>query len=417
VLRRILAGAAVGSISASGCTRLGADLVVATDWTRPEIAELEAALGPLRVAWIRPTETPDPTLLVVRNLRADAVLGGPITVYQGLSVAGRLAAIDDSGEGPTWVVSRRSPLGWALADRPTPGGSDGPPIPTSWDDLGDPSQSGRVALGDPRVDPVTLACLTSRLHEGPWGEAYADLVRAAGRAQPIAGQSTSPLAELARGKADMAPTAEFRAQAVPGLGFRAVQSMGDWIEGAAILSDARNRDAARTLIRAVAERSGERPSTPPEPEADGLAEALLADLLGATLVDAQPELRTAIGAIERNPGQPGIEQARYWLVQPPPWPPASIEVLRAKFDGEALVNALAEQLTPDRDTRFWLIKFWEREERPIDGNFLADLADPTQGRLAGEPRFRAWLRGEWVAWARQRYRRAERLAEGRVERP
>ncbi len=402
-------------MSASGCTRLGADLVVATDWTGLEIAELEAALAPLRVAWVRPTGTIDPTRLIARGLRADAVLGGSIAAYQSLAEGGHLAASDGSGDGPMWVVSRRSPLGWALAGRPAGGDEDGPPIPSSWDDLGDSARSGRVALGDPRADPVTLACFASRLREGSWAEGYASLVKVAGRALPIAGRAASALAELARGRADTVPTAEFRARGVAGVEFQSVSGMGDWTEGAAVLSDARNPDAARKLILAVVERSNQTPS--PGPAEDELAEALLADLLGATLVDAQPELKAAIGAIGRNRGQPGVDQAAYWLVQPPPWPPASIEVLRAKPEGEVLVDALAEQLIPDRYTRIRLIKYWEREERPIDASLLAELADPARGRLAGDPRFRAWLRGEWVAWARQRYRRAERLAEGRVERP
>ena len=41
-------------------------------------------------------------------------------------------------------------------------------------------------------------------------------------------------------------------------------------------------------------------------------------------------------------------------------------------------------------------------------------AGAAEGRLAREPRFRAWLRGEWTAWTRQLYRRVARLAGGYV---
>ena len=48
------------------------------------------------------------------------------------------------------------------------------------------------------------------------------------------------------------------------------------------------------------------------------------------------------------------------------------------------------------------------------GPCLAELAGAADGRLAREPRFRAWLRGEWTAWTRQLYRRVARLAGGYV---
>jgi hypothetical protein len=43
---------------------------------------------------------------------------------------------------------------------------------------------------------------------------------------------------------------------------------------------------------------------------------------------------------------------------------------------------------------------------------LAEIARACDGRIADEPRLRAWLRAEWTAWARQRYRRVARLAAG-----
>ena len=107
-------------------------------------------------------------------------------------------------------------------------------------------------------------------------------------------------------------------------------------------------------------------------------------------------------------------QARDWLTEPPPWPPASVEKLQSR-GGEsalALVQDLAGQIAPDPEPRFWLVQSWLRPARPIDRALLTELAQAAGGRLVREPRFRAWLRGEWTAWARQRYRRVARLVAG-----
>jgi hypothetical protein len=138
---------------------------------------------------------------------------------------------------------------------------------------------------------------------------------------------------------------------------------------------------------------------------------LLADLLGATLVDAQPELWAARDALARA-GRP--DQAVRWMTEPPPWPPASVEKLKHKSDPDELLSALADQIAFDDDEHAWLLKTWALGPAPLNGERLTDLAGGLDGRLAANPRFRSWLRGEWTAWARQRYRRvARRLAEGR----
>ena len=66
----------------------------------------------------------------------------------------------------------------------------------------------------------------------------------------------------------------------------------------------------------------------PAPMAASLEDAspLVADLLGATLVDAQDELWTAWRLSKRF----DREQAIAWLAEPPPWPPASV----AKYLGQ-----------------------------------------------------------------------------------
>jgi hypothetical protein len=138
---------------------------------------------------------------------------------------------------------------------------------------------------------------------------------------------------------------------------------------------------------------------------------LVADLLGATLVDAQDELWGAWASLERA-GLP--DNAVQSLTEPPPWPPASV----AKYlrrEGEhamALTETLAAELAPDPAARAWLIRSWLSPGRSLDDKLLAELAGALDGRLCREPRFRAWLRAEWTAWARQRYRRVARWAEG-----
>jgi hypothetical protein len=147
------------------------------------------------------------------------------------------------------------------------------------------------------------------------------------------------------------------------------------------------------------------------PSAAG-TDLLVADLLGATLVDAQDELWLAWASLERA-GVP--EQGVQWLTEPPPWPPASV----AKYlrrDGEramSLTETLAAELAPEPAVRAWLIRSWLAPGRTLDDSVIAELAGAVDGRLCREPRFRAWLRGEWTAWARQRYRRVARWAAER----
>ena len=143
-------------------------------------------------------------------------------------------------------------------------------------------------------------------------------------------------------------------------------------------------------------------------------ESLVADLLGSTLVDAQDELWTAWDALERA-GSP--EPARKWLTEPPPWPPASIEkyLNREGENAMSLIETLAAELSPRpavralADPELAVASSARRRD-----TLLAEMAQAADGTLSHEPRFRAWLRAEWTASARQRYRRVTRLA-GRAQ--
>jgi hypothetical protein len=142
----------------------------------------------------------------------------------------------------------------------------------------------------------------------------------------------------------------------------------------------------------------------------------VADLLGATLVDAQDELWTAWRALE---GVADRERALAWLVEPPPWPPASVSRYLGQ-GGEramALIETLSVEVAPTAAARAWLKRSWLSPARLVDQVFLAELSQAAEGKLCREPRFRAWLRLEWTAWARQRYRRVARWAGSETSRP
>jgi hypothetical protein len=142
---------------------------------------------------------------------------------------------------------------------------------------------------------------------------------------------------------------------------------------------------------------------------DALVESLIADLLGATLVDARDELEAAWMALEQA-GEP--EKALQWMTEPPSWPPVSVAryLSREGQTAMSLVDTLAQELAPDPGARAWLVRSWISPSRPVDDTLLAEIAHAADGRLGREPRFRAWLNAEWTASARQRFRRVARMA-------
>ena len=237
-----------------------------------------------------------------------------------------------------------------LSERPELGIHAKPPESRAAARAGDLLDVNR-ALADPRNDPATLAWAIMQLEPGRWREGYAQVVEVAARAPRFAWHG----------------------------GGRRQAGEGATGEGA----------SGRNLEEGV--------------------DTLVADLLGATLVDAQDELWTAWRALERA-GYP--EPARKWLTEPPPWPPASIEkyLRREGENSMALIETLAAELAPAPSVRAWLVRSWLSPPREVDKSLLTELARAADGRLCAEPRVRAWLRAEWTASARQRYRRVTRLA-------
>jgi len=371
-------------------------LRIATTWPKSEQEQLEQEFReqtsgpvPVRLVWVELAPGSRLDRLDTRAVPVDVLLGGPLTEYVRLSRAGRLEPLDGQG-APSWFVARRQQITLSAAF------SQG---------------RAQVVFDDPRVDPPTMTWAAGLLQTESWQAGYARLVLLFSHAFPRPGwQSGSAAAAVNRGEA--AQTLRVAAlSASPGAS-ELNQSVVPWNEGAAIPRGSWHRSQAQAFLHFLADHHGATPGRE-NPALDPDVSDLLADLLGATLVDAQEELLAAASAVARA-GDPASAQAQAWLTEPPPWPPASVEKLQARGGENALamVQDLAGQIAPDPEPRFWLVQSWLRPSRPIDQALLTELAQAAGGRLNREPRFRAWLRGEWTAWARQRYRRVARLVAG-----
>jgi hypothetical protein len=399
ISRRLILGASCLAALLSGCERpVGDPLIVATSWPATERRRLESEFAgwladhpdssspiPIRLDWLILSPGDDLAPLADRREPPDVVLGGSVPQLERLARTNRLAPPSTAGSS-AWAVVRRAVIR-VVATR-------GVPAPA--DDRG-------VAFDDPRGDPLSLAWAEAQLAGPSFREGYARLVRAAGDRRRIGRRPGSAAAAVERGAADRAPAVDDATDAA-----RDAEAI-PWLEGVAILADGRHPDRARRFLRFLAETGrAAPPPTSPHPFSPDARE-LLAELLGATLVDAQDELWSAGAAVDR-PGSPG--GAARWMTEPPPWPPASIAKILTR-EGEsamAMVETLAGQVATDPTARSWLIQSWLSPPRPLDRELLEELARAADGRLVRERRFREWLRAEWTAWARQRYRRVSRAA-------
>ncbi|WP_165064204.1 hypothetical protein [Paludisphaera rhizosphaerae] len=390
LLAVLFAGCADGRLSGLASPEDDDRFRIATSWPRPDRARLakefadwlvehrdEVNLNVGAIAWVETSEN-GPTARDLRSLAPppDVLLGGPVAGYARLASEGRLESLGDGAPRPFWVVSRSTPIGL-------------------------PEASNRLALADPREDAEALAWCLGRTDAEGWSRGYAGLLDLYGSTSSDVGwRSGSARADLESGRAD-------RTVGV------LENSPFHYEEGAGVPRGARRSKAARAFLRFLVERQGARMGPELEgPNAAGATadvESLAADLLGATLVDAREELATAVAAV-RKAGSPVWALER--LTQPPPWPPASIEKLleRGGERGLALVETLMNQVAPDPGLRDWLARNWLKPRRDLDREVFAEIAGVDGGRLAREPRFRAWLRAEWTQWARQRYRWVARLA-------
>ncbi len=370
-------------------------LTIATPWTVSERAASdkvirEALPEGTRIRWIQLAAGDELAQVVSRRSPPDLVLGGPTSSYDALAEQGKFEPA--LAGGPSWMVALRLPFGLVVGSRPVP-----------------PLQRQEISLDDPRRDPVALAWAEGELRGESWADEYATLVRDAGVGRRPGRNAGAARAAVERGEAKLAPArAPRRLEEWAGkLTIFDSWPGSEWVEGMGIVKGARHVAEAKALVRALAEKGHvEAPTRATSPA----ARSLLADLLGATLVEAGDELVSAWSALEKA-GHP--ERSEKWMTQPPPWPPASVsKLLERESNAMPLVETLAAQVAPEADARAWLLRSWLSPPRQIDGPLLDELAGAVDGRLAREPRFRSWLRGEWTAWARQRYRRVARQAGG-----
>ena len=324
--------------------------------------------------WIALAPGDDFVTLASRRNPPDIILGASGRTLRRLKTLDRL-----DGAGSPWWVARRLKIDAASASK---------------------SDDQAPDFDDFREDPVSLEWAVSILAKNGWAEGYGELVRKAGRNRPPGRQSMSSFAAFERGEADsalmLAPTEG-----------QASSNRPNWYEGLAIVHKSSGLRLARDFVNELATSGEIAPASTEEIARSSGGETLLADLLGATLVDAQEDLLIASAVLK---DAKTVERAEHWMEQAPPWPPASVAKLLTSENGMALVDTLASQIAPNPGTRSWLIRSWLSPTRSIDGPLLDELAAADHGRLLREPRFRNWLRSEWTAWARQRYRRVARLA-------
>ncbi len=394
---------AICTVVPMGCNRRESDrLVVATSWPRTDRLRIEAQFADWvaagrpaeprmgRIQWLILEPGADPARLAARRDPPDVLLGGPATSFDRLAETDRLAPLP-LDHSPSWVVVRQARIRLA---GPSPSPKEGRGATGS--------DVRNITFDDPRDDPISLAWAKGLLDRGRFREGYARLVREAGHPRRIGRQAGSAQAAVARGEAELAP--RFVSES-PAAGASESEL---WIEGVAILRDAPHPAHAEWFLEFLA-ATGRAGPVRRDLKSSIVADALLADLLGATLVDAQDELWAAWAVLERT-GVP--EDALRWMTEPPPWPPASIANMMSGGGerGMSMMETLAGQLAREPSVRGWLVRSWLSPTRLIDEKMLDELAIAADGDLGREPGFRDWLRAEWTVWARQRYRRVARLA-------
>ncbi|HEY2156279.1 MAG TPA: hypothetical protein VGH33_11660 [Isosphaeraceae bacterium] len=389
----------VVALLAPGCERPGGEaLVVATPWPSTQRAAIEADYHKADpsgrpIAWL-PLAPGDDASRIAPGV--DLVLGVPASDLDAITAEGVLTPIADGDRRP-WRVARRLTLGLDVDMSATP--------PITGSSLTDRSLASLVALDDPRRDPIALAWAKARLSSLGWPKGYAELVRTAANARRV-GRAGSARERVARGEAAVGPDADVVGPLDEKTALVRLDGAPHWLEGVALVAASPRIDDARAFVAFLANRVQAEPVPDDFPAPEPVTDALLADLLGATLVDAQDELWAAADALDRT-GHP--EPFEGYLDHAPPWPPTSIQKLRRQAEADELLGAMAREIGANGDARAWLMRSWDGPERKIDGSWIRELAGAAGG-LAREPRFRTWLRGEWTAWARQHYRRIAREA-------
>ena len=325
-------------------------LVIATPWPVEAREACAAAFahdsGNGPITWV---ELGSHRWADVRDRRGgvDLILGGPAHAMQVLADQGHLISIKPN-----------DPVAWRQVQRPGPAEVVPPGL-------------------DPRDSPATLAEAQRVLSIKGWNEGYESLVR-----RPV-GYPFAPADPI---KIDGPPR----------------------IEAIALVRGGSHPDQAERFLTALTAEGWITPS-PPDAEVQARTDDLVADLLGAALIDARNERRDAQMALETH-SHPAIAEGA--VGQLPPWPPASVAQLQEGEGRGPLAEALIEQIAPDPTARLWLAASWHQPRQRVNLDLLRAISAAEGGQLVREPRFRAWLRGEWTAWTQQLYRRVARLAGG-----
>ncbi len=379
-----------------GCARPDSErLVVVTTWSAADRAAIDSDYHPERpIEWVvlAPGEN---AASVISRIDADVVLGISERRCDELAANGRFVGYEAGDQRP-WRVVRSMNLGLAIRNGTT----------LTKTSAADNSLRGEFVFDDPRIDEVSFAWAKSRLATSNYG----DLVRSAANASR-AGRASSTTFAVLRNDASIAPATGIEGAIDDATHFDVYPEHPQYREGIAILSNARHDEEAHNFVAFLKARGQADQLRSPAPSAAEIgADALLADLLGATLVDALDDLRSAALAVE-TPGT--SSELNAFLDDLPPWPPASVAKLRAREEPFPLLETLAHEISDDAEGRRWLLQSWDRPIHTVNLAFLREIAGAAKGRLLADPKFRVWLRGEWTAWARQHYRRIAREA-GRV---
>jgi hypothetical protein len=343
----------------SGCSGDRSPVVIATPWDREacrQFADLlsEAPGDPLPpIRWVRLDPWDDPAHLLEAGRPVHLLLGWPAATLADLHHRGFL---DPSGGDPFFAELGGAPAPPAVSEAISP--------------LTLPRPEGKLVQGDPRIDPTARDQLASILLRDGIRDAYATLTLSA----------SSPL-----------------------------ESAGDPdAQGFSVAAiDARSLPEAQTLLdrlrrQVPTEPLGSDQDSPLTPAVRTLA----AELIGATILDAEPELRRARASLEQSPDAASLGGTL--LSEPPPWPPDSIRRLGDDPGRQSMLATLAAALVDDPQSREWLLDSWQRPPRPVDRALFESLATANDGRVFRSSRVLPWLRAEWTAWARQRYAQVAR---------
>ena len=418
--RRAWLGAMGAWCAAAGCGDLssGSFARVLTSLSDEKLRPVLRGLG-LKFAHVsRPTPSGDPVLAYERGAPADLLVGGPWWSY-----ANRLGPAYSSAETR---ASAASPAGRWVAWGPTPVGlwiddsilKTWTPGQSPWSLGGLEELNGRLSWADPRTEGGLLLAVASHLVK-QGADGYGEIVRwvsctqqtrlgirdSGGVALPLAGWGDSESLEDGNGRMFI-PSPETTV----------------WAQGVAVVARANSaldfhglfEDFDSWPVPGAGAKGESGTGQDLMQSAQGLA--LLGDLLHAVFGENWTEFHQAWSAIRRapTPSMEGRELAERWILQPPPWPPASVELLKTRPAASLLLTELVTQLSSTKVSRAWLQGQFEGPARLVDASLLAEIGLVDDQGLVCEPRFRNWLRAEWSAWAGQRYRRAGRLAEGKV---